>query len=60
MKRYDLEELAVIDYELYDVLYVVGSPGIVGDEIPELRRLPVRIVYRGDKRRILEIVLGDV
>ncbi len=55
-----LEERAVIDDEVDDLVDVVRLPGIVGNDIGELRLFPAGFVARRRVRRILEVVLREV
>jgi hypothetical protein len=55
----DLEELAVVDDPLHNVLHVVRLVGVVGDERVEVGLLPIRWIRRRRVRRRVDVVLGQ-
>ena len=52
----DLEELAVVDHRLDDLLHVVGLVGRGGHELGQLGGEPLGIVARIDQRGLLQVV----
>jgi hypothetical protein len=54
-----LEELAVIDDHLDDLLHIVGLVGRLGHDVGQLGREPLGVIIRAQQRRLLQIVGGQ-